>query len=96
MSNGTFENPVSLRVHRSSDSAQGAFPETCVRRVYPGPRNPGNFHSKYVCARKVLKAPTKLDSSDLAFFCRLNPMSLWVRSLLAVAWGGALCQARND
>ena len=96
MSDGTFKRRVSARVHRFLDEVQGVFPETYVRHVYPGPRNPGNFHSKYVCTRKVLKARTKLDTSSLAFFCRLNPMSLWVGSLLAVAWGGALCQAGND
>ena len=66
---------------------QGMFPEGCVRRVYPNPLIGWIFHSKYVRPRKGLKAYINLDTSELAFFCRLIPKWLWVGSLVALTWG---------
>ena len=77
-------------------SKQGAFPESCVRHVYYPPPGLGKYHSKYVIPRKGLKGSIKLDTSELAYFCRAIPLSLWVGSLIAVAWGGMLCQLGND
>ena len=75
---------------------QGAFAESRVRSPYLLPLTRWIFHSKYVWVQKSLKASVKLDTSELVFFCRLIPISLWVASLLVVTQGGTLCQPGND
>ena len=96
MLNGTEVIRFFLRVRSCDSGMQGAFPETGVRCVYDWPPNHRIFLSKYVRARKGLKGSIKLETSELVIFCRLIPISLWVGSLLAVAWGGTLCQLGND
>jgi hypothetical protein len=75
---------------------QGTFAESRVRYLYLLPLSRWIFHSRYVWFQKSLKASVKLDTSELVFFCRLIPISLWLGSLLAVTQGGALCQLGND
>ena len=75
---------------------QGVFPEHPVRRLHRVPLMGWMFNSLYPRPRKVLKVSVKLDTPEVVIFCRVIPISLWVGSLLAVAWGGALCQRRND
>ena len=96
MLNGTERVRLFLPARTREGDKQGAFPETPVRHVYLHPLMYWIFHSKYVCPRKGLKGSIKLDTSALVIFCRLIPISLWVGSLLAVAWGGTLCQLGND
>jgi hypothetical protein len=96
MLNGTKTAGSFLLVHSANGERQGAFPESYVRYVYPTPDIPWIFHSKYVSPQKGLKGSIKLDKSEMAFFCRVIPLSLWGGSLLAVAWGGMLCQLGND
>ena len=96
MWNGTKRVGIFSPVHSPDGAAQWAFPESLVRHVYLDPLMRRIFHSRYVCPRKGLKVCIKSDASGLMFFCRLIPISLWVGSLLAVAWGGALCQLGND
>ena len=96
MLNGTKTVGHFLSGFLSGVQREGAFPESCVRHVYPPPDTPWIFHSKYVSPRKGLKGSIKLDTSELAFFCRAIPLSLWGGSLLAVARGGTLCQPGND
>ena len=96
MLNGTETIRYLLRAAASRACGQGAFAESPVRRVYLKPLSQRRFHSKYVKPRKGLKGSIKLDTSELVFFCRAIPLSLWVGSLLSVARGGALCQLGND
>ena len=96
MLNGTKCVGVFSRVHSPDGRPQWVFPENPVRYVYRACRSLRTFHSKYVRLRKGLKVSVRLETSELEFFCRSIPISLWVGSLLAVAWGGMLCQLGND
>ncbi len=96
MLNGTETTDFSLPAPAVAGARQGAFPDSCVRNVYLAYSGACEFHSKYVKHRKVLKGSIKLETSELVFFCRAFPLSLWVGSLLAVARGGTLCQLGND
>jgi len=92
MLNGTKADGSFWPFSPATGERQGAFPESHVRHVYPTPYKSGMFDSKYVSSRKGLKGSIKPDASETAFFCRGIPLSLWGGSLLAVAWGGTLCQ----
>ena len=96
MLNGTKADASFWPFPTAAGERQGAFPESHVRHVYPTPYKPRIFHSKYVSPRKGLKGSIKPDASEMAFFCRAILLSLWGGSLLAVAWGGTLCQLGND
>ena len=93
---GTEANDFFPATSVSTSSWQGVFPESAVRGGYRLYLIFRKFHSNYVWARKGLKGCIKLETSDLVFFCRAIPLWLWVGSLLAVAWGGMLCQLGND
>ena len=96
MLNGTETRELSPADFLPGCARQGAFTESHVRYVRPQPSIASRINSKYVRTRKGLKGYIKLDTSELAFFCRVIPLSLWVASLLAVARGGTLCQLGND
>ena len=82
--------------HSPGRDKQGAFPENPVRCIDRVPLMCRMFNSRYVWPRKVLKVSVKPDAPEVVIFCRVIPISLWVGSLLAIAWGGALCQLGND
>ena len=85
-----------LPAYPREGNKQGTFAENCVRYLYRSPLIHWIIFSKHVGIQKSLKASIKLDTPKLVFFCRPIPISLWVGSLLAVTWGGALCQLGND
>jgi len=87
---------IFLPVYLRDGNKQGAFAESRVRYLYHLPGSRWIFYSKYVRVKKSLKASVNLDTSELVFFCRLIPISLWVGSLLAITQGGTLCQPGND
>ena len=74
VSNGTEIRGPFLPARHRGRCKQGTFPETCVRYVYHLPLIHWIFHSKPVQPRKDLKGSIKLDTSELAFFCRLIPL----------------------
>ena len=96
MFKGTEMTGFFLPTYLRESIKQGAFAESGVRYLYLLPLSCWIFHSRYVWVQKSLKASVKLATSELVFFCRLIPISLWLGSLLAVTQGGALCQLGND
>ena len=60
-----------LPTYLREGNKQGAFAESHVRCIYRQPRTRWIFHSKCVWVRKSLKAPIKLDTSELVFFVGL-------------------------
>ena len=96
MLNGTETVDFFTPARASAVDVQGAFPDSGVQHGYLVSGLPWRFHSKYEKCRKGLKGSIKLETSRSVFFCRAFPLSLWGGSLLAVAWGGTLCQLGND
>ncbi|WP_456024998.1 hypothetical protein [Pseudomonas capeferrum] len=96
MFKGTNASGFFASAHSLVGDEQWVFPEIPVRHVYFEALAWRLFHSKHVSPRKGLKGSIKPKLSELMFFCRLIPISLWGGSLLAVAWGVMLCQLGND
>ena len=96
MLNGAENVDFFTPARASAVDVQEAFADSGVQHGYLVSGFLGRFHSKYEKCRKGLKGSIKLETSKSAFFCRAFPLSLWGGSLLALAWGGALCQLAND